>query len=152
MPFDMDTPQHPHLGDDALAFLQSLTAGSAEAQRARKAEAVRLALTDAMRTARDQAGMTQTQVAEELGVGQSWVSKLESDNRGHLVESVVRYLDAVGAELALSVRTDRGTLDVGYEVLLGEGGSRYRMRRVPTPALQWDESPYLFEQPRPLAA
>lgn len=121
--------QNPFLGDDALAFLRRLNEESAEAKRARKAEAVRLSLTDAMREARERADLKQGEVADILGVSQSWVSKLESANHDHLIESVAKYLDAVGAELSLTVRTADGEHPVNYERLLGEGGTHYRLRR-----------------------
>jgi transcriptional regulator with XRE-family HTH domain len=67
-------------------------------------------LTGAMQTARKQAGLTQQEVSERLDVSQSWVSKLESANCDHQVESVLDYLDALKAELCLSILTPRGTI------------------------------------------
>lgn len=128
----MATPKrNPALGGDALAFLSRLNEESAEARRARKAEAVRLALTDAMRATRKRANLKQGEVANVLGVSQGWVSKLESANHDHLIESVAKYLDALGADLCLTVRTARDEHPVNYERLLGEGGTHYRMHRFP---------------------
>jgi transcriptional regulator with XRE-family HTH domain len=51
-----------------------------------------------MRNLRKATGLTQKEVAEKLGVTQSWVSKLESANNDHTFESVLAYLDALGAD------------------------------------------------------
>lgn len=109
-------------GDDAVAVARALTADSstlAEARRAAKKEALRILLTEAMQSARKQNGLTQQDVAERLGVSQSWISKLESANYDHQIESVVAYLDAVGAELSISILTAAGPLRVEYKELAG---------------------------------
>lgn len=95
-----------------------------------KEEAIRLALTGAMRQARKQAGLTQAQVAERLGdgVSQSWVSKLESANYDHQIESVLAYLDALEAELRISILTRQGTIRVNYAELAGERDVHYVLR------------------------
>lgn len=118
------------VGGDVIAALDAMIEETPEARRARKKEALRLMLTDAMRRARKQAGLTQAQVAERLGdgVSQSWVSKLESANYDHQIESVLDYLDALGAELGLSILTKHGTIRVNYAELAGEGSTHYVLR------------------------
>ncbi len=94
-----------HEGSDALEFLGEQAPESQEARLAEKTEWLRLLLTEEMRKARRDAGMTQEQVAERLGVTQGWVSRLEHADHDHVLESIVAYLDAVGADLELVVRS-----------------------------------------------
>jgi transcriptional regulator with XRE-family HTH domain len=100
-----------HIGSDALAFLESIIPDTPEMQRVEKQERFRIALTQAMRELRNQVGVTQKELAQRLGIGQSWVSKLESANNDHTFESILAYLDALGAELKASILLD------GQEVL-----------------------------------
>ena len=85
---------NPHLGSDVLAFLDTIIPDTIETRRVEQQELFRLALTQAMREVGKQAGLTQEQLAERLGVGQSWVSKLENVNHDRTFESVITYLDA----------------------------------------------------------
>jgi len=96
----------------ALEFLDSLLEGSQEATRAGRRERLRLELARFMKKARDEAGMTQHDVAKALGVSQGWVSKLESPNYDHKLESVLTYFDALGAEMNLSVDVGPTTFQV----------------------------------------
>ena len=107
--------ENPHIGDDVVEFLEETLPETDETRRESKREALRLALTDAMRLVRKREGLTQTDVADRLDVSQSWVSKLESANYDHQIESVVTYLDALGADLVLSIRTGEGTISVDAE-------------------------------------
>jgi transcriptional regulator with XRE-family HTH domain len=97
-------------------------------RRTGKQELLRLLLTDAMIGARKRAGLTQKAVANELGVSQGWVSKLESANHDHGIESVVSHLDAVGAELLMAVKLGEDLIPVetGAEETLVHVPSRYR--------------------------
>jgi len=95
---------------DALEFLASLALDTPENRRAGKQEWARLLLTEEMRMARKRAGMTQTQVAEKLGVTQGWVSRLEHADHDHTLESVVAYCDAVGADFEFKVTGIRSRL------------------------------------------
>ncbi|MBD2608208.1 helix-turn-helix transcriptional regulator [Scytonema hofmannii FACHB-248] len=94
---------NPYLGSDAIAFLNAIVPDTPETRSVEQQELFRLALTQAMREVRKQAGLTQEQLAERLGVGQSWVSKLESANNDRTFESVIAYLEALGAKLELSL-------------------------------------------------
>jgi DNA-binding XRE family transcriptional regulator len=97
------TPSDPEGECDALGFFQTLAPDTPETRRIGKQEWARLLLTDEMRSARKRAGLTQEQVAERLGVTQGWVSRLERADHDHTLESVVAYLDAVGADLQFFV-------------------------------------------------
>lgn len=103
---DANINNNPYLDleTDVAEHLRSLVSDTAEMRRVGKQEWLRLMLTDAMIAARKKAGMTQKEVAAELEVSQSWVSKLESANYDHQIESVAAHLDAIGAELLMAVR------------------------------------------------
>ena len=88
---------------DVLEFLKSVVPDTPETQRIEKQEWARLLLTEEMRSARKQAGLTQEQVAAKLGVTQGWVSRLEHADHDHTLESVIAYLDAVDADLQFEV-------------------------------------------------
>lgn len=114
---DKDLVQNPYLDLDTnvLEHLESLTSDTPDLRRVGKQEWLRLALTAAMVAARKEAGLTQKDVATALGVSQSWVSKLESANYDHQIESVVSHLDAVGAELLMAVRAGDKLIPVERE-------------------------------------
>jgi transcriptional regulator with XRE-family HTH domain len=65
---------------------------------------LRLYLSLATRELRDEAGLTQKELAQRLGVQQAAVSKLESANKDHDLESVLRHLAALDAELLMAVK------------------------------------------------
>ncbi|MCA0438609.1 MAG: helix-turn-helix domain-containing protein [Austwickia sp.] len=51
---------------------------------------------------REQAGLTQAQLAERIGVGQRQVSKIETGDLDNAKVSTIRgYLEAVGGEMAI---------------------------------------------------
>ncbi len=66
----------------------------------------------AMVRARKNKGLSQTQVAESLGVSQSWVSKLENPDIAHTFESILDYLQAIGAELDMEIQAGGATFTV----------------------------------------
>ncbi|WP_373530871.1 helix-turn-helix domain-containing protein [Nostoc sp.] len=86
------------------AWLQQKVSDEPEVILAGKLEYLRLYLTDAMREIRNKAGLTQTQLAEKLGVQQAAVSKLESALKEHELESVLHYLHALGADLLVAIK------------------------------------------------
>lgn len=87
---------------DVLAFLDEIIPDTPDTRLVEKQELFRVALTQAMRNLRKKVGLTQAELAEKMGVGQSWVSKLESANNDHTFESVLAYLDALGADFEAS--------------------------------------------------
>ena len=66
----------------------------AEVERIEREEGV---LLDALLKARQDAGLTQAQVAERMGTTQSVVARLESGRRAPSMRTVQRYAQAVGA-------------------------------------------------------
>lgn len=80
-------------------------------------ERVRLFLTEAMRWARHLKGLTQTDLAERMGISQGRVSRLESCDNDRRLDSVVAHLKAVGAELMIAIKVE----DTLIQVLRPEG-------------------------------
>ena len=90
-------------GQNFMDWLDELVEANPEAQKAFEDEMLRLRLADALRDVREAAGMTQALVAEEMDVRQSFVSKLERPDHNHTIETVLSYLQAVGAGLVLAI-------------------------------------------------
>ena len=57
----------------------------------------------AMVKIREALGLSQKELAERLGVTQSWASRLEDANYDHRIESIWKYLKALGAQLDLNI-------------------------------------------------
>ena len=85
-------------------WLKAQISDDPEVILAGKLEYLRLYLTDAMRQVRKNAGLTQAQLAEKLGVQQAAVSKLESALKDREFESVLHYLYALDADLLVAVK------------------------------------------------
>ena len=94
---------NPHVGSDALAFLNSIIPDTPETRLAERQELFWIGLTQALRDIRKQAGLTQEELATRLGVQESWVSELESANNDHTFESVLAYLSAMDADFELAI-------------------------------------------------
>ncbi len=89
---------------DVLADLDELWPSTPQLEIARKKEELRLRLAFNMVTAREAAGVTQQQVAENVGKSQPWISKLESPNYDHQIETILEYILALGGELSLGFK------------------------------------------------
>ncbi len=94
---------NPHVGNDALAFLKSITPDTSETRLAERQELFRIVLTQALRNLRVASGLTQEELASRLGVQESWVTELESANNDHTFESVLAYLSAMDADFELAI-------------------------------------------------
>ena len=101
-------------------FLDRLIGDAPSVRRAGRQERLRLELARGMRNAREALGLTQVQVASALGVSQSWVSKLESPNYDHKLESLLAYTDAIGAELNVLLEAAGTRFQVWGSVLTSE--------------------------------
>lgn len=88
---------------DVFAELDQLAGDSPEVKKVEAQEWLRLKLTELMIEARKRAGLTQTELAERMGVQQARVSKLENANYDRTVDSVASYLVALESELKLAV-------------------------------------------------
>lgn len=94
----MQSPPSP-----GVEWRSEIVEGDPVARSAERAESLDLRLAGALGDARKAAGLTQAQVSEASGLKQSVVSRLENPGHNPTLDSVVRYLDAVGADLVLSV-------------------------------------------------
>ena len=65
-------------------------------------------LASAMIHARKQAGLTQAQVAERMGVDQSYVAKLESGKRMPPTKTLQSYAKATGTHLRIAFEANPG--------------------------------------------
>lgn len=138
-----------HEGSDVFDYLEEVLPETPETHRIECQELFRIDLTQAMRNLRKAMGLTQKEVAEKLGVTQSWVSKLESANNDHTFESVLAYLDALGADFEAliywqgkefsRVRTELQPMQE-HELLVSETLSQSPLNLVPI------ESPNRFSQ------
>ncbi len=75
-------------------------------------EHLRLYLAHHMRTLRENANLNQSQLAQKLGKKQAAISKLENSLVGHDLESIMRYLSALDAELLVAIKHDDQILQV----------------------------------------
>ncbi len=73
-------------------------------------EYLRTMLPYCMAELRDSRSLTQTDLAKRLGLNQPAVSKIESDKIDSDLTTIVRYLDALDADLVLAVRKREGEL------------------------------------------
>lgn len=89
---------------DVLVDLEDLFPSTPEQETARKKEELRLRLAYNMTAARKLAGVSQQRVAENMGKTQSWVSKIESPNHDHQIETIFEYLLALDGELSLGFK------------------------------------------------
>jgi transcriptional regulator with XRE-family HTH domain len=91
---------------------------------------LRLHLALVMRALREEAGFTQQELAETLGIQQAAVSKLESHTKDHKLESIVRQLSALDAELLVAVKK-------GDEIFQVSDDEEHLVVDVPTQVSAW---------------
>jgi transcriptional regulator with XRE-family HTH domain len=87
-----------------LDEIRDLFPSTPEREVAREKERLRLKLAFNMAAARELAGISQQCVAEKMGKTQSWVSKIESPNHDHQIETILEYILALGGELSLGFK------------------------------------------------
>lgn len=75
-------------------------------------EHLRIMLSVEMKDLRNRREVTQAQLAERLGCNQSWVSKVESADQNTGIESILRYLFEMEADLVLGILDDQKFLPV----------------------------------------
>ena len=66
-------------------------------------ELERMEISDKLRAARKSTRMTQKQVAEKMHVQPTYISQLENGNRNITITTLLKYTEAIGAELSLNV-------------------------------------------------
>jgi|GEM_PF-649975 len=89
-------------------------------------------LTEILKTAREQSGLTQTQLAEALGEDQSFISKVERRERRLDLEELRRYCAALGCSVAEIVSQWEAACETG-----GLGSSR--LQEAPDEDNRWGE-------------
>jgi DNA-binding XRE family transcriptional regulator len=92
-----------HRGSDALEHLESILPPTFENRILERQELFRLDLSTELKRLRKYLGLTQKQVAEKLGVTQSWISKLESANHDHTFSEIIAYLAALDADFEFPI-------------------------------------------------
>lgn len=106
-----------------------------EVRLAEKLEHLRASLSLEMIRLREEESLTQKQMGERLGIGQPQISKLENPDIESSMESIVRYLDALGADLAVGIRTPSEFIQVSddrdYELHVRSGKSSTSDDRTP---------------------
>ena len=90
---------------------------SPERRAANEAAAKEMLAEMPMHALRDALHFTQQQLAEELGIKQGSISKMER-RPDHLVSTLRRFVEAMGGELELRARFPTGTVSITE---LGEG-------------------------------
>lgn len=63
----------------------------------------------ALAGARRQRGLTQEELAQELGIERSYLSELESGSSALVLQRTLQALRRLGAEVAVTVRSDDGS-------------------------------------------
>jgi len=66
-------------------------------------ELERMEISDKLRTARKSTRMTQKQVAEKMHVQSAYISQLENGNQNITITTLLKYTEAIGAELSVQV-------------------------------------------------
>ena len=66
-----------------------------------------LKISEHLRAARKAAGMTQKEVAEQMNVARTRISKLESQPQNITLETLMRYTEAVGANFSMNIGSAR---------------------------------------------
>lgn len=87
-------------------------------------------------TARDLAGLTQSDLATRLGVDRAAVHQAEARCEGASLALLRRYVEACGCELVLTVRESRARLGVGAgrpRPVLGALSAEAKAARAPLP-------------------
>lgn len=97
---------------DAVTFLRDLLGSDPEGATQLAQERLRVRLTDALRQARFELGLSQRDMARRLGTSQARVSHIESADRDRRLDTLVAYTEALGADLLLALRVGERVIDV----------------------------------------
>ena len=108
-----DTPRtNDERAPDVLTFLRDLVGADPEGATQLAQERLRVRLTDALRQARVDLGLSQRDMAQRLGTSQARVSHIESADRDRRLDTLVAYTEALGADLLLALRVGDRVIDV----------------------------------------
>jgi len=89
-----------------LAELKKQWMQDAEVREAYEEHAYEFEIASALITARNNAGLSQSEVAERMGTTQSAVARLEGGSQLPSMKSVIRYATAIGAYPVLQLLRD----------------------------------------------
>lgn len=89
---------------DAVTLLRDLLGSDPEGATQLAQERLRVRLTDALRQARFELGLSQRDMARRLGTSQARVSHIESADRDRRLDTLIAYAEALGADLLLALR------------------------------------------------
>jgi ribosome-binding protein aMBF1 (putative translation factor) len=91
---------------DALAILNRMAGDNAGLKRLTEEARVNAAVAQLIYVARTKAGLSQGQLAERIGTGQSAISRLEdADYEGHSLNMLQRIANALGQSLEIRFRS-----------------------------------------------
>ena len=90
-----------------LAELKKQWMQDAEVREAYEERAYEFEIASALITARTNAGLSQSEVAERMGTTQSAVARLEGGSQLPSMKSVIRYATAIGAHPVLQLMRDK---------------------------------------------
>jgi len=97
---------------DAVTFLRDLLGTDPGGVTHLAQERLRVRLTDGLRQARFQLGLSQRDMAQRLGTSQARVSHIESAGRDRRLDTLVAYTEALGADLLLALRVGDRIIEV----------------------------------------
>ena len=89
---------------DALTRLRDVFGSDVETTTKLSQERLRVRLTDALRQARSELGLSQRDMAKRLGTSQARISHIESAGRDRRLDTVLGYTEALGVDLLLALR------------------------------------------------
>ncbi len=106
--------------DRARSTRQEVLARNAKAaEREKTVRAQTDAVVSALREVRKARGLTQTQLAAEMGVDQAEVSRIEHRDNLHL-QTLIRFIEATGGEIKITVSYGDQEVELSPSDLSGE--------------------------------
>ena len=99
---------NPHLGADALKFLDEIIPDTPSMQVVGEQEAMRIQLTQVLRDARKISGMTHEEIAAAIDKDVEWVRHVEDCNHPHTWDDFVTYVRALNANFEIMVSLPNG--------------------------------------------
>ena len=104
----MSNPQNPHVGEDAIGFLNSIIPNAPEMQVQGLQEAMRILLTQLLIDARKSSNLSHKEIADKIYKDEKWVKKAENCNYAHTWDEFITYLYALDADFELAVTLRNG--------------------------------------------
>lgn len=99
----MSNPQNPHVGSDAIGFLDSIIPNTPEMQVIGEQEAMRILLTQLLIDARKSSNLSHKEIADRIDKDENWLKKAENCNYAHTWDEFIAYLHALNADFEIEV-------------------------------------------------